>query len=79
VRNSCPNDGSDDLVPNSMYSLICLFDKSKMEYFDENYIQSHLYLSQRKFKKGCLDGNHQVKMINKITEMARIGKKPNCN
>jgi hypothetical protein len=37
-----------------------------MEYFDENYKQSHLYLSQRKLIKDCLDGNNQVKLINKI-------------
>ena len=56
----------DDPEPNSMYSLVRLFDKKKMEYFDENYKQSHLYLSQRKFNKDCLDGNNQVKLINKI-------------
>ena len=59
----------------SMYSLVRLFDKKKMEYFDENYKQSHLYLSQRKFNKDCLDGNNQVlrsKLINKIIEMATV-------
>jgi uncharacterized membrane protein YcjF (UPF0283 family) len=30
----------DDPEPNSMYSLVRLFDKKKMEYFDENYKQS---------------------------------------
>ena len=34
-----------------MYSLVRLFDKKKMECFEENYKQSHLYLSQRKFNK----------------------------
>jgi hypothetical protein len=43
-----------------------------MEYFDENYKQSHLYLSQRKFNKDYLDGNNQVKLINKIIEMATV-------
>jgi hypothetical protein len=62
----------DDPEPNSMYSLVRLFDKKKMEYFDENYKQSHLYLSQRKFNKDCLDGNNQVKLINKIIEMATV-------
>ena len=62
----------DDPEPNSMYSLVRLFDKKKMEYFDENYRQSHLYLSQRKFNKDCLDGNNQVKLINKIIEMATV-------
>ena len=62
----------DDPKPNSMYSLVRLFDKKKMEYFDENYKQSHLYLSQRKFNRDCLDGNNQVKLINKIIEMATV-------
>ena len=60
----------DDPEQNSMYSLVRLFDKKKMEYFDDNYKQSHLYLSQRKFKKDCLDGNNQVKLINKVIELA---------
>ena len=62
----------DEPEPNSMYSLVRLFDKKKMKYFDENYKESHLYLSQRKFNKDCLDGNNQVKLINKIIEMATI-------
>jgi hypothetical protein len=62
----------DEPEPNSMYSLVRLFDKKKMEYFDENYKQSHLYLSQRKFNKDCLDGNNQVKLINKIIKMATV-------
>jgi hypothetical protein len=62
----------DDPEPNSMYSLVRLFDKKKMEYFGEIYKQSHLYLSQRKFNKDCLDGNNQVKLINKIIEMATV-------
>ena len=66
------NDGNDDPEPNSMYSLVRLFDKKKMEYFDENYKQSHLYLSQRKFNKDCLDDGKQLELINKIIEMATI-------
>ena len=62
----------DEPESNSMYSLVRLFDKKKMEYFDENYKQSHLYLSQRKFNKDCLDGNNQVKLINKIIKMATV-------
>jgi hypothetical protein len=66
------NDGSDDPVPNSMYSLIRLFDKKKMEYFDENYKHSHLYLSQRKFNKDCLDDGKQLELINKIIDTVSI-------
>ena len=41
------NDGvNDDPRPNSMYSLIRLFDKKKMEYFDKNFTDNHLYLSR---------------------------------
>ena len=56
----------------SMYSLVRLFDKKKMEYFDENYKQSHLYLSQRKFNKDCLDDGKQLELINKIIDMVSI-------
>ena len=67
------NDGvNDDPLPNSMYSLVRLFDKKKMEYFDENYKQSHLYLSQRKLNRDCLDDGKQLELINKIIEMAVV-------
>jgi hypothetical protein len=69
------NDGNDDPVPNSMYSLVRLFDKKKMEYFDNNYRQSHLYLSQRKFNKDCLDDGKQLELINKIIDMVSIDPK----
>jgi hypothetical protein len=66
------NDINDDPVPNSMYSLVRLFDKKKMEYFDKNYKQSHLYLSQRKLNRDCLDDGKQLELINKIIEMAVV-------
>jgi hypothetical protein len=66
------NDGNDDPEPNSMYSLVRLYDKKRMEYFDENYKQSHLYLSQRKFNKDCLDDGKQLELINKIIDMVSI-------
>jgi hypothetical protein len=70
------NDGvNDDPEPNSMYSLIRLFDKKKMEYFDNNYRQSHLYLSQRKFNKDCLDDEKQLELINTIVDMVSITPK----
>jgi hypothetical protein len=43
-----------------------------MEYFDENYRQSHLYLSQRKFNKDCLDDGKQLELINKIIDTVSI-------
>jgi hypothetical protein len=67
------NDGvNDDPEPNSMYSLIRLFDKKKMEYFDENFKDNHLYLSQRKFNKDCLDDGKQLELINKIIDTVSI-------
>jgi hypothetical protein len=66
------NESSDDPEPNSMYSLVRLYDKKRMEYFDENYKQSHLYLSQRKFNKDCLDDGKQLELINKIIDMVSI-------
>jgi hypothetical protein len=66
------NESTDDPEPNSMYSLVRLYDKKRMEYFDENYKQSHLYLSQRKFNKDCLDDGKQLELINKIIDMVSI-------
>ena len=66
------NESSDDPVPNSMYSLVRLYDKKRMEYFDENYKQNHLYLSQRKFNKDCLDDGKQLELINKIIDTISI-------
>ena len=43
-------------VLNSMFSLIRLFDKKKMEYYDEKYIDNYLYLSKKIFlEKDCRD------------------------
>ena len=69
------NDGSDKPEPNSMYSFVRLFDKKKMEYFDENYGESHLRLSQRKLHKDCLDDGKQLELINKIIDMVSIDPK----
>jgi hypothetical protein len=67
------NDGvNDDPEPNSMYSLIRLFDKKKMEYFDENFKDNHLYLSQRKFNKDCFDDGKQLELIKKIIDTVSI-------
>ena len=57
---------NDDPQPNSKYSLIRLYKKKKkMKCFDEIYKQSHIYLSQRKFNKDCLDGK-RLDSVNKM-------------
>jgi Zinc-finger of C2H2 type len=66
------NEGTDEPEANSMYSLVRLFDKKKMEYFDENYRESHLRLSQKKLHKDCLDDGKQLELINKIIDMVSI-------
>lgn len=69
------NDGvNDDPEPNSMYSLIRLFDKKKMEYFEENFKDNHLYLSRRNFNRDCLDDGKQSELgpINKINDTVSI-------
>lgn len=43
-----------------------------MEYIDENYKQSHLNLSHRKFNKDCLDDEKQLKLINKIIDTVSL-------
>ena len=66
------NEYNDDPEPNSMYSLIRLFDKKKTEYFDENFKDNHSYLSQRKFNTDCLDDGEQLELINKIIDTVSI-------
>lgn len=66
------NDIDDEPVPNSLYSLVRLFDKKKLKYYDDKYKNSHLYLKQRKFNKDCLDGDNQIKLIKKIIDMVTI-------
>ena len=43
-----------------------------MEYFDENFKENHLYLSQRKFNKDYLDDGKQLELINKIIDTVLI-------
>ena len=62
----------DEPEPNSMYSFVRLFDKKKMEYYDDKYKNSHLYLKQRKFNKDCLDIDNQRDLINKLLIMATV-------
>ena len=59
------NEGNYDPEPNSMYSLVRLYD-------DENYKQNHLYLSKKKFSKDCLDNGKQLELINKIIDTISI-------
>ena len=60
-------------VLNSMFSLIRLFDKKKMEYYDEKYIDNYLYLSKKKFlEKDCRDHKKQLKLIYNIIDMVSI-------
>ena len=65
-------DGNDDPVPNSLFSLIRLFDKKKMEYFDGNYKENSFTLKSGEFNKDCLDDEKQLKLINKIIEKVSI-------
>jgi hypothetical protein len=55
-----------------MYSLVRLYYKKRMVSFDVNYRQSHLYLSQRKFNKDCLDDGKQLELTNIIIDMVSI-------
>ena len=43
-----------------------------MENFDEDFKNNHLYLSQRKFNKDCLDDGKQLDLINKIIDTVSI-------
>ena len=56
----------------NMYSLIRLFDKKKMEYFDSNFKDNHLYLTQRGSDKDCLDDGKQLELIKKIIDTVSI-------
>lgn len=56
---------NDSVKKKNMYSLIRLFDKKKMEYFDSNFKDNHLYLSHVGFDKDYLDYVKQLGLIKK--------------
>jgi hypothetical protein len=68
--NTCEEDAL--LKPNSMYSLVRMFDMKKMQYFNDNCMDSHLRYRQRKLEKDTCDTNLQKQLIKKLVEMATI-------
>jgi len=60
------------LEPNSMYSLVRMFDKKKLDYFNKNYNDDHLYLKCRKLERDTCNPDLQILLMKKIVEMATI-------
>jgi len=60
------------LVPDSMYSLVRMFDKKKLKYFNDNYLDTQLKFKSRKFEKDTCNSELQKMLINKLVEMARV-------
>ena len=66
------NDINDEPVPNSMYSLVRMFDKKKMEYFYRKWTQSNSYKYEGKINKDCYNAENQHVLVKKLITMATI-------
>jgi hypothetical protein len=68
--NTCEEDAL--LKPNSMYSLVRMFDMKKLQYFNDNCMDTHLRYRQRKLEKDTCNTEFQKQLIKKLIEMANI-------
>jgi hypothetical protein len=68
--NTCEEDSL--LNPNSMYSLVRMFDMKKLKYFNEKCLDSHLRYKQRKLEKDTCNTDFQKQLIKKLIKMATV-------
>lgn len=66
------DEDDNNLLPNSLYSLIRSFDQKKLKYFNDKYRNSHLYLSCRQIESDTCNSNLQIKFMKKIIELATV-------
>jgi len=60
------------LVPNSMYSLVRMFDKKKLKYFNEELSNSNLKFKCRKLESDSCNTELQQEFMKKIVELATL-------
>jgi hypothetical protein len=59
------------LVLNSMYSLVRLFDKNKLKYFNEKFLKNDIYNKCRKLERENFDPNLITMLINNLITLAK--------
>lgn len=64
----------DDPIGKSMYDLVRLFDKRKMEVFHGTWTKSHTYFYKNKMKKDCFAAEKQTLMVKELIKMATVPK-----
>lgn len=74
IANDQDNTDEDDnaLTPNSMYSLIRMFDKKKLKYFNDNCMNTSLNYQHRKLEGDTCNTEFQKQLIKKLVKMATI-------
>lgn len=74
IKNGENNTTEEDnkLIPNSMYSLIRMFDKKKLAYFNDKYKDSNIYRKCRKLESDSCNPDLQMKLIDKLITMSTI-------
>jgi hypothetical protein len=68
-------DDEKNMIPNSLYSLVRMFDKKKLKYFDDNYKGSNLYRKCRKLESDTCNSDFLHLLIEKLITMSTINIK----
>lgn len=64
----------DNPIPNSVYGLIRIFDKQKMNEINVNATDSHIILYSSKMDKDCLNENLQKEFATGLIDLASVSK-----
>jgi hypothetical protein len=67
------SDGEENcLIPDSMYSLVRMFDKNKISYFNRIYSENDSYKKCRQLEGHSFEADLQSELIDKLITMATI-------
>ena len=72
LGQSCSDGEENCLVPDSMYSLVRMFDKNKISYYDRIYSENDLYKKCRQLERHSFEADLQSELICKLMTMATI-------
>jgi hypothetical protein len=74
IKNSENDTQEEDrkLPPNSMYSLIRMFDQKKLDYFNDKYKDTQIYRKCRKLENDTSDTDLQLRLIDKLVTMSTV-------
>lgn len=68
------DDIEDDPIPNSVYGLIRIFDKKKMNEINLNATNSHIILYSSKMDKDCLNETLQKEFATRLIDLTSVSK-----